>query len=73
MSRPDSSPLLAQIRCPTLVVVGRQDALTPPELSQEMASRIPGAKLEIIPDCGHLSTMEQPVAVNRAIRAWLTG
>jgi pimeloyl-ACP methyl ester carboxylesterase len=38
-----------------------------------MASRIPGAKLEITPDCGHLSTMEQPVAVNRAIRAWLTG
>jgi pimeloyl-ACP methyl ester carboxylesterase len=73
MSRPDSTPLLAGIRCPTLVLVGRDDALTPPELSQEMASRIPGAKLEIVPDCGHLSTMEQPAAVNRAMRAWLTG
>jgi pimeloyl-ACP methyl ester carboxylesterase len=72
MSRPDSTPLLASIRCPTLVLVGREDALTPPELSQEMASRIPDAKLEIVPDCGHLSTMEQPAAVNRAMRAWLT-
>jgi pimeloyl-ACP methyl ester carboxylesterase len=73
MGRPNSTPLLAGIRCPTLVLVGREDAQTPPELSQEMASRIPGAKLEIVPDCGHLSTMEQPVAVNRALRAWLTG
>ena len=72
MSRPDSSPLLASIRCPTLVLVGREDALTPPELSREIAAGIPGAKLEIIADCGHLSTMEQPAAVNRALRAWLT-
>ncbi len=71
MSRPDSRPLLAHIRVPTLIVVGRQDALTPPELSQEMASAIPGAHLEIIPDCGHLSTLERPQAVNRAMRAWL--
>ena len=73
MARPDSRPLLAGIRCPTLVIVGREDALTPPELAQEIASGIAGAKLEIIPDCGHLATMEQPAAVNRAMRAWLTG
>ena len=72
ISRPDSSPLLANIRCPTLVVVGREDALTLPQLSEEIAAGIPGAKLEIIPDCGHLSTMERPAAVNRALRAWLT-
>ena len=42
------------------------------ELSQEIAAGIPGAKLEIVPDCGHLSTMERPEAVNRALRAWLT-
>ena len=54
------------------MLVGREDALTPPELSQEIAAGIPGAKLEIIPDCGHLSTMERPEAVNRAMRAWLT-
>jgi pimeloyl-ACP methyl ester carboxylesterase len=72
MSRPDSAPLLASIRCPTLVLVGREDALTPPALSQEMARAIPGARLEIVEECGHLSTMEQPGAVNRALHAWLT-
>jgi pimeloyl-ACP methyl ester carboxylesterase len=72
MSRPDNRPLLASIKCPTLVIVGREDALTPPELAQEIATGIPGAKLEIIADCGHLSTLERPEAVNRAMRAWLT-
>lgn len=73
MSRPDNRPLLPSIKCPTLVLVGREDALTPVELSQEITAGIPGAKLEIIPECGHLSTMERPEAVNRALRAWLTG
>ena len=72
MGRPDNRPLLPSIRCPTLVLVGREDALTPVELSQEIAAGIPGAKLEIVPDCGHLSTLERPEAVNRALRAWLT-
>ena len=72
IGRPDNRPLLASIRCPTLVVVGREDALTPPELAREIADGIPGARLEIIPDCGHLSTLERPEAVNRALRAWLT-
>ncbi len=72
MSRPDNRPLLGNIRCPTLVVVGREDVLTPVELAQEMASGIPGAKLEIVEQCGHLSTLEQPAAVNRVLRAWLT-
>lgn len=71
MGRPDSRPQLPRIKCPTLVLVGREDALTPLELSQEMANGIPNAKLEIIADCGHLSTMERPEAVNRALRAWL--
>jgi pimeloyl-ACP methyl ester carboxylesterase len=72
MGRPDSRPFLPSIACPTLVLVGREDALTPVELSQEIAAGIPGAKLEVVPDCGHLSTMERPEAVNRALRAWLT-
>ena len=42
-------------------------------MAQEIAAGIPGAKLEIIPDCGHLSTLERPEAVNRAMRTWLTG
>jgi pimeloyl-ACP methyl ester carboxylesterase len=73
MTRPDNRPLLATIKCPTLVIVGREDALTPPALAEEIAAGIPGARLEIIPDCGHLSTLERPEAVNRAMRAWLTG
>lgn len=72
MGRPDNRPFLSSIRCPTLVLVGREDALTPVELSQEIAAAIPGARLEIIPHCGHLSTLEQPEAVNRALRGWLT-
>jgi pimeloyl-ACP methyl ester carboxylesterase len=71
MSRPDSRPFLASITCPTLVLVGREDALTPVELSQEIVAGISGARLEIVPECGHLSTMERPEAVNRALRAWL--
>jgi pimeloyl-ACP methyl ester carboxylesterase len=71
MGRPDNRPILGSIRVPTLVLVGREDVLTPPEMSQEIASAIPGARLEIVPDCGHLSTMERPEAVNRALRAWL--
>jgi pimeloyl-ACP methyl ester carboxylesterase len=72
MARPDSRPLLGSIRCPTLVLVGDSDTLTPPELSREMTDGIPGAKLAVIPDCGHLSTIEQPDAVNAALRDWLT-
>ena len=71
IGRPDSRPKLASIACPTLVLVGREDALTPLELSQEMASGIPKAKLEVIADCGHLSTMERPQPVNNALRSWL--
>jgi pimeloyl-ACP methyl ester carboxylesterase len=73
MGRPDSRPLLGSIKCPTLVLVGDGDALTPPELSKEMAGGIPAAKLAVIPDCGHLSTIEQPDAVNAALRDWLAG
>jgi pimeloyl-ACP methyl ester carboxylesterase len=72
MGRPDNAALLASIRCPTLVIVGREDVLTPPELAQDIARGISGARLEIIRECGHLSTMEQPAAVNRALRSWLT-
>jgi pimeloyl-ACP methyl ester carboxylesterase len=72
MTRPDSRPLLSTIRCPTLVLVGREDALTPPALAKEIADRIAGSRLVIIPDCGHLATLEQPHAVNQALRTWLT-
>jgi pimeloyl-ACP methyl ester carboxylesterase len=72
MSRPDSRPLLAWIRCPTLVVVGDADVATPPELNKEIADGIPGAKIVTIQDSGHLTTIEQPDAVNAALTEWLS-
>jgi pimeloyl-ACP methyl ester carboxylesterase len=72
IARPDNRSFLPGIRVPTLVLVGREDALTPVELAREIADGIPGARLKIIPDCGHISTLERPAAVNRALRAWLT-
>jgi len=71
MARPDNRSLLATIRCPTLVLVGREDQLTPPALAEEIAAGIAGARLEVIADCGHLSALERPDAVNRALRNWL--
>jgi len=71
MSRADSRPLLAGIKVPVLVLCGRQDQLTPLDRHEEMAAGIPGAKLEIIEDCGHVSTMEKPEQVNLALRRWL--
>jgi len=71
IGRPDSRPTLGGIECPTLVIVGEGDVLTPPEISQEIASGISGAKLEIIPDAGHLSSLENPAVVNKVIKAFL--
>jgi pimeloyl-ACP methyl ester carboxylesterase len=73
MGRPDARPMLAAIRCPTLVLVGEGDELTPPELSQEIAAGIVGARLVTVPDSGHLSTLERPEAVNAALVEWLQG
>lgn len=73
MNRADKRPELPAISCPTLVLCGRQDMLTPLALSEEMAGLIPDAELVVIEDCGHLSTMERPDAVNAAMRAWLLG
>jgi len=72
MTRVDSRPLLPMIDCPTLVLVGEQDTATPPELSEEMAAGIPSAKLVKIPACGHLSTMERPEAVTKALVEWMS-
>jgi pimeloyl-ACP methyl ester carboxylesterase len=71
MTRPDCRALLASIRCPTLVLVGDGDQLTPPALSEEIAAGIAGARLVRVPDCGHLSTLERPEPVNRALVEWL--
>ena len=71
MARADSRPSLAAIACPTLVVVGDGDELTPAAAAAEIAAGIPGAHLVVIPECGHLSTLERPDAVNAALVAWL--
>jgi pimeloyl-ACP methyl ester carboxylesterase len=71
MSRANSLPLLSSIACPTLVLCGRQDALTPLDRHDEMAAAIPGARLEVVEDCGHLSTLEKPAEVSAALRDWL--
>lgn len=73
MSRPDSRPALARIACPSLVLVGDADAITPPEIAAEIAATIPGAQLRTIAHCGHLSTLEQPEAVTTALCQWLDG
>ncbi len=72
MNRPDSRPDLAKIKIPTLVLAGDKDQLTPPEKARKMADGVAGATLVIVPDCGHMSTMERPEAVNAALENWLT-
>jgi pimeloyl-ACP methyl ester carboxylesterase len=71
IARPDFRPLLPSIKCPTLVLCGRQDRLTPLENGEEMAQAIPNAKLVVVEECGHMSTLERPQVVNKAMREWL--
>jgi len=71
ISRADSLPLLPRIACPTLVMCGRQDTLIPLARHEEMAARIPGSRLEIVEECGHLSTMERPAETSAALARWL--
>jgi pimeloyl-ACP methyl ester carboxylesterase len=70
-SRLDSTPLLSSIRCPTLIVVGEEDTLTPPQLSRDMHDAIPGSELVALPAAGHLASLEQPQAFNEAVAAFL--
>ncbi|MFQ5778371.1 MAG: alpha/beta fold hydrolase, partial [Terriglobia bacterium] len=69
--RPDSTELLPTIKCPTLVLVGQEDTLTPPAVAAAMAKKIPGAQLEVIPDAGHLVNLEQPIAFASAMHDFL--
>jgi pimeloyl-ACP methyl ester carboxylesterase len=71
IGRIDSRPTLAAIRCPTLVLVGEQDALTPPERAAEIANAIPNSRLVTVPDCGHMSAAEQPQKVTEALVEFL--
>ncbi|SUS07073.1 Alpha/beta hydrolase [uncultured Defluviicoccus sp.] len=71
MGRPDSRRDLGLIHCPTVVLCGRQDLLTPLAMATEMAEKIPRAVLVAIEECGHLAALEQPQAVSAVLRYWL--
>jgi pimeloyl-ACP methyl ester carboxylesterase len=71
INRPDATPLLGKIRCPTLVLCGREDIWSPPRRHEEMRELIAGSSLTVVPYCGHMSTMERPAAVSEALHGWL--
>jgi pimeloyl-ACP methyl ester carboxylesterase len=71
INRPDSRPGLGAIACPTLVLVGDADQITPPDRAREIAAAIPGAHLVVVPQCGHLCALEQPERVSAALSDWL--
>lgn len=69
--RPDSTPQLADLDLPALVVVGADDTVTPPNVAEDMAQRLPNARLAVIPKAGHLSNLEDPNAFNAELRSFL--
>jgi pimeloyl-ACP methyl ester carboxylesterase len=71
IDRIDSRAQLAAIRCPALVVAAREDGIMPLEWLEELAGGIAGARLEVVEDCGHCSTLEQPERVTALLRGWL--
>lgn len=72
MHRVDSRPLLAGLQMKTLIVVGDSDQITPPAAAKEMNELVPGSKLDVIPNCGHMSTLERPDRVTKLLVEWLS-
>jgi pimeloyl-ACP methyl ester carboxylesterase len=72
IARPDSRPILVEIKQPTLVLVGRQDLATPLERAEEMAADISHSQLVVLDRCGHMAPLEKPAEVTAALRRWLT-
>jgi len=70
LDRPDARTVLPDIRCPVLVLCGRQDAWSPVPQHEEIAASIPQSKLVMVEECGHMSPAEQPGAVTSALREW---
>jgi pimeloyl-ACP methyl ester carboxylesterase len=70
LARPDASGLLEQIRCPTLVLCGAEDSWAPAARHREIAARIGAARLVLVPECGHMCTLERPDAVTAALSDW---
>lgn len=71
LARPDATAVLRGLRCPTLLLCGREDAWSPLARHQDMQALAPGSSLVVVDDCGHMSPMEQPAAVGEALRRWL--
>ena len=71
IARPDARLHLPTLRCPVLVLCGEDDQLTPPDKSRAIAALVPQARLQMLPRCGHMLTMEQPDAVNELLAGWL--
>jgi pimeloyl-ACP methyl ester carboxylesterase len=71
MARPDARLHLGLVSCPTLVLCGDSDQLTPPECSREIVQLIKGSEFKLVPQCGHMLTMERPAEVSAALLAWL--
>jgi len=71
LARPDATPLVRSIRCPTLVLCGRDDAWSTLAQHEEMAVLMPGARLAVVERCGHMAPMERPDGVGGALIAWL--
>ena len=71
LGRPDAAPMLESLACPTLLICGREDRWSPLARHEDMHAVIPGSKLRVIEDSGHMSTMEQPDAVSAAMLDWI--
>lgn len=71
--RPDAGPLLPSIKCPVLLLAGRQDAWSPPSQHAEMQSKLEDSRLVVIEDAGHFAPIERPEAVAEALKMWITG
>ena len=70
LARPDATSVLDAIRCPALVLCGADDSWAPASRHREMAARIRNATLTVVPECGHMCTLERPDAVTRALLDW---
>jgi pimeloyl-ACP methyl ester carboxylesterase len=71
MSRPDSTETCPTIDVPTLIVVGDEDAITPPKEAQKLQASIPGSRLEVLQQAGHLASVERPAAFNTVLSEFL--
>lgn len=71
LTRRDLTPVLATIACPTLVLCGASDSWSPPAQHEAIADAIPHARLVVLPDCGHMVTLEAPERLNAELQRWL--